>query len=102
MDILKKNKRELAIILFCIAALAVVLASVFWLRTPVVSACVLVILETALAATLHRMELWIHVALVIIELIAGTLFDRLALAALCVLVYIAATVTLQFMVKKER
>lgn len=101
MEVLKKNQKELSIALFCVVALAVILISVLWLKTPVVAVCSLVILETILAVVLHQMELWIHGVLVVVELIAGAVLSRIVLVVLCVLVYIAATVTLQFIFKKE-
>ena len=101
METLKKNQRELSLGCFCVIALAVVLVAVFVFHVPAVPVCVLAILESALAAVLHRMELWVHGVLVIAEIVAGYLLDRTVLVLLCVVAYIAATIALQFFTQKE-
>jgi hypothetical protein len=63
--------------------------------------CLLVIIEAALAGTLHHTELWVHGALILLELIVGIVAGKLLLVVICVLVYAAALAMLHEMNKGE-
>lgn len=82
---------------FCIAAIVVLLVAVFVLQEFVVSVCVLMVLETAMAALLHKMEVWKHGVLLAAQFVVAAVLQRVALGALCVVVYVAAIVALQVM-----
>jgi hypothetical protein len=51
---------------------------------------------------LHNVELWIHGASVMVELVAGILIGRVRLMILCVILYALTIVALQLIAKTER
>ena len=91
------NPTMMAIGLFSIAAVIVLLTAVLALQEYVVSVCILIVLEAAMAALLHKAELWKHGLLVVFQLVVGAVIQRVGLVVLCMVVYVAATVALQFM-----
>lgn len=95
------NPTVISIGLFSIAVVAVLLIAVLALQEYVVSVCILIVLEAAMAALLHKAELWKHGILVILQLIAAAVIQRMPLVALCIVVYVAAIVALQFMSRLE-
>lgn len=97
-----KEKREQVVSIAFIAVTAILIAiGICALKTPVVAMCVLVILEAAIAGLLHHAQLWLHGALLLVELIAGILAGKLVLAVMCVVVYAAALAMLNGIDKGE-
>lgn len=93
---LKERRDIIVIAAYAIIALIVAIVAALILQEPVVAVCVLIIIETAIAVMLHRVELWVHGAFLLAEIIAGVLMDRVILIVLCALIYAAATVSLRF------
>ena len=50
---------------------------------------------------LHHAELWLHGVLVLAEVIVGFAIGKAVLIILCAVVYVAATVFLQMLDKRE-
>ena len=95
-EFIEKNKTIISIAAFVIVAVAMLVVSVLVAKCPVPAACVLLVIEVAIAALLHNAELWFHGVFVIVELIAGLLTGKIVLVALLLLVYLAATLALRF------
>lgn len=100
LDKIKEHIVPVMIIAFSIVALAIILIATLGMQEFVVSVCILVIIETAIAALLRKSELWLHGVVLIMQLVAGFLIGRFPLMALCVVIYVAATVALMFIYKK--
>jgi len=97
LDFLKANLMITVITAFCLVVVAVLLISVFALQEYIVSVCILIVLEVAMAALLHKVELWKHGVLLAAQIVAAIILQRIPLVVLCVVVYVAAIVALQLM-----
>ena len=93
MELAKKHRLVLSIIFFCVVMLTLILVAVLGWGEFVVPVCVLMILEVVMAVLLHHTEIWIHGVLVAMHIIVGILIARLPLTILCIIAYIAATLT---------
>ena len=99
INILDKIKENIALVMlaaFAIIVLAVILIATIAMNEFVVPVCILVVIETFIASLLRKSELWLHGVAVILQLLVGFLIGRFPLMALCVVIYVAATVALIF------
>ena len=101
IDKIKQYSGIIALSIFALIALAVILVATLGMQEFVVPVCVLVIIEVLMAALLRNSEIWKHGVVVIVQLAAGFFMDRFPLTALCVVIYVAATVALMFLHKSE-
>ena len=97
----KTNMMTTAVLGYAIVSLILILVAMLALNEFVVSVCVLIILEAGMAAFLHKVELWKHGVMLVAQIVAGIIISRVPLVIICVIAYVAATVALQFMTKKE-
>lgn len=97
----KSNMMATAALGFAIVSLVLILVAIFALNEYVISVCVLIILEAGMAALLHKVELWKHGIMLTAQLVAAFIINRIPLVIICIIAYVAATVALQFMSKKE-
>ena len=100
-DLLKKHSLVTAVAGFSIISLILILVAMLVLQEFVVSVCVLIIIEAAMAALLHQAEIWKHGILLGLQVVAGIIISRIPLIIICVIAYVAATLALQLMAKKE-
>lgn len=101
MDAAKTHRFVLSMVFFCVTVLALILGATLGMKEFVVQVCVLMIIETLMAVLLHRTELWVHGILLVAQIVAGVVINRLPLVILCMVAYIAATITLQFAFEKK-
>lgn len=101
LEKLKANRDALTLAAFVLVALAVILIGFAGLKAPLVPVCAVVILEAAIAVFMHNAELWIHGACVLVELIVGILVGRTGMMILCVVIYVAATAVLRFLLAER-
>lgn len=99
-DWMKYNKDKVAMILYCVAALFMVLISVFVYSQPVVPICCILLLETGIVALLNNCKLWIHGIFIVVQLIAGILMDKTAIVVLLTICYLVGVFSL-IMVGKD-
>ena len=97
---LTNNKMMLAVAAFALVTLAMIVIGIMALKVPAVAMCVLIIIEAGIAVMLHH-ELWLHGVLVLAEVIVGIAIGKAVLIILCAVVYVAATVFLQMLDKRE-
>ena len=97
----KANPVITAVVGFAVVSLVLILIAMIALQEFVVSVCVLIIIEAAMAALLHQAEIWKHGILLALQVVAGIIIGRIALIVICVIAYVAATFALQLMTKKE-
>lgn len=100
-ETLKNNSSILSLVGISVVTLILILVAIFALQEFVVSVCVLLVIEVAMAALLHRAEIWKHGVLLGLQIVAGIIIARIPLIIICVIAYVAATLALQFMAKKE-
>ncbi len=95
LDYCKENSRKVAalvIVLLITAIVGTVLVKNGYAPGSVIA---LLIIELLLAALLHGMELWLHAALILVEILVGVILGKIFLVILCVVVYLALTVAQQ-------
>ena len=100
-DWMKANNLVTAVVGFAVISLILILVAMLALQEFVVSVCVLIIIEAAMAALLHKAEMWKHGVLLALQIAAGIIISRIPLVIICVIAYVAATFALQLMGKKE-
>lgn len=98
---MKKNSLVTAVTGFAVISLVLIMVAIFALQEFVVSVCVLIIIEAAMAALLHQAEIWKHGILLVLQIVAGVIINRIPLVVICVIAYVVATLALQLMGKKE-
>lgn len=101
MNLLKTNSLVTAVAIFTVVSLILILVAIFASQEFVVSVCVLIIIEAAMAALLHQAEIWKHGVLLGLQIVVALLLNRLPIMIICVIAYVAATFALQLMAKKE-
>lgn len=100
-DAMKAHSLVTAVGIFTVVSLVLILVAMLALQEFVVSICVLIIIEAAMAALLHQAEIWKHGILLGLQIVAGIIIKRIPLVIICVIAYVAATFALQLMAKKE-
>lgn len=100
-EVMKANSLITSVVGFSIVSLILILVAMLALQEFVVSICVLIIIEAAMAALLHQAEIWKHGILLALQVVAGVIIGRIPLIVICVIAYVAATLALQLMAKKE-
>lgn len=101
LDAVKTNSMVTAITVFCVVSLILILVAILALQEFVVSVCVLIIIEAAMAALLHQAEIWKHAILLGLQFAAGVIISRIPLIIICMIAYVTATFALQLMGKKN-
>lgn len=71
-----------------VAAISSVLVGVLALHIPAIVCCAVIFLEMAIAGCLLKVPVWLHVAVVAIQLAAGLWQKKLVLMLLGILVYL--------------
>ena len=94
MKEIKKNEPMTILAIFAVLAIVVVVIGIFVGKVPPVTACVVILLEAALAACLSRLELWIHLIVMAAEVALGILCNQVLFMILCAVIYLAAIYTI--------
>lgn len=97
MDFAGDNRQYLVLFGVLVLALAVILGSALGLKIPAAAVCVMVVLEAVMAACLHDVPVWLHALVAAAQIVAGALCGKTALMVLCVLIYVAAILSLRFL-----
>ena len=90
----KDNYPMLCLIGLGIFAIVVCGVSIFALGIHPVIACVMVILEAALAACLNRIPIWVHGLVFIAQIVCGIMASQLVFMVMLALIYVFAIVFL--------
>lgn len=90
----KREKFYSILTLFAAGALVMIMLGIFVFHLPVVMLCIVLVLETVIAACLYDTRGFIHVMEIIIGIAAGIIFGRLILMIIGTAVYLAALVAL--------
>ena len=101
IEYVKTNSLVTAVAAFSLVSLILILVAIFALQEFVVSVCVLIIIEAAMAALLHQAEIWKHGVLLGLQVAVAIFINRFPIIVICVLAYVAATFALQLMGKKN-
>lgn len=100
VELARKYRLILSLVFFCVAILTLILVATLGMGEFVVQVCILMIIEVAMAVLLHKSELWVHAILLVAQVAAGIVIDRVPLTIVCVIAYVVTTITLHFAFKK--
>ncbi|QFJ55773.1 hypothetical protein [Pseudobutyrivibrio xylanivorans] len=90
----KENLPLISLIVLGIFAVVAILVSVLAFKINVVIACIMVILEAALAACLSRIPVWIHGLVFIAQIVCGIMASQVPFMVLMAFIYAFAVVFL--------
>ena len=92
-------KENSALIMLCVfvvlAVLEIVLGMLVW-KIPVVSVCIVVLIEAGLAACLHNLPIWLHGIVAVAEIVVGVISGKVVFMLIGILCYAAALFALKF------
>ena len=87
----RDNLPLICLIILGVFAVVAILVSIFAHAINPVIACVMVILEAALAATLNRIPLWIHGLVFIAQIVCGIIASQVPFMIFMAFIYVFAT-----------
>ena len=90
----KENLPLITLIALGIFAVVAILVSILALKINVFVACVMVILEAALAACLNKIPIWIHGLVIIAQIVIGIVASQVPFMIFMACVYVFAIVFL--------
>lgn len=96
-----KNRVFLSSAGYAVLAVAVILLGILVLKLPVVAVCCIVLIETLLAVCLHNIQVWLHVLVVVAQLLCGGYFDKIIFIVLSACLYVAAILVLKVIRQSE-
>ena len=86
----KDNLPLICLIVLCILAVVAIAVSIFAFSINPVVACIMVILEAALAACLNRIPIWVHGLVFIAQIVCGIMASQIAFMVFMALIYVFA------------
>lgn len=95
------GKAELSAVLYLIFAVVVVLIAVLALKLPVVTVVLVVVIEAGLSICMHKVPLWLHVAVIVAELALGIFTKNVIFLILGAALYFAGVIALSFRFRKS-
>ncbi len=93
----KRHRFYAVLALYALGFLAVILLGIFAFQLPAVQVCVVLVLESVMAACLYDVKTWVQVLVFAVGIAAGIVFDRLFLMVLGAVVYLGAVLALYCM-----
>ena len=90
----KENLPLIALIWLVVFSVVAIVVSCVAFDIDVVVACVMVVLEAALAACLNRIPIWIHGLVFIAQIVIGILASQVGFMVLMAFIYVFAIVFL--------
>ncbi|SFH51793.1 hypothetical protein SAMN04487830_10113 [Pseudobutyrivibrio sp. OR37] len=96
----KENYPLLCLIFLGIFAVVAIVVSIIAFSINPVIACVMVILEAALAATLNKIPLWIHGLVFIAQIVCGIMASQVPFMLFMAFIYVFSTVFLYIWANK--
>lgn len=97
---LQKLKENKPLIMLCSLLLMILLTIILgmWVfKIPVVTICIVILIETALAACLHDLPIWLHGIVMAAEIVLGIAVHQVIFMALADICYLAAIYLLKFL-----
>lgn len=101
-DLQKLNENKPLIMLGATILMIVltILLGMLVFKIPVVTICIVILIEAALAACLHDLPIWLHGVVMAAELILGIAVHQIIFMVLADLCYLAAIFLLKFIKEK--
>lgn len=91
---LNENRDQLTLFGVIVAAIVIILIGILAWNVPVLLACILILLEAALAVCMQNVPIWIHGVIVIAEAVTGAIVGRALFLLLCGVFYVLSILAL--------
>ena len=91
---LNENRDQLTLFGVIVAAIIIIMIGILAWNVPVLLACILILLEAALAVCMQNVPIWVHGAIVIAEVVLGALVGRALFLLLCGIFYMLSILAL--------
>lgn len=91
-----ENKKMLILFGVIVTTLLVILTSILALGIPAIPVCIIVLLEAGIVICLQDVPIWLHAAVVLIQIIAGAVVGSLVFMILCAVVYVVGILAFRF------
>lgn len=89
-----ENRDQITLFGVIVAAIVIILVGILAWNVPVLLACILILLEAALAVCMQNVPIWVHGAVVIAEVVIGAIFGRAFFLLLCGVFYMISILAL--------
>lgn len=89
-----ENRDQLTLFGVIVSAIVIILIGILAWNVPVLLACILVLLEAALAVCMQNVPIWVHGVIVIAEVVTGSLVGRALFLLLCGIFYMISILAL--------
>ena len=90
----KENREQLVVFGLVAAALIVIMMGILVWKLPVISVCIVVLLEACLAVCLQDLPIWLHGAVLIAELVMGLFLGNGLFLLTCAVFYVISILVL--------
>ena len=97
LAVLEENRPYLILFGVIVAALLVILVSILSLHLPVVSVCLILLIEAGMAVCLQQVPIWLHGIVVIAEVVLGIITGKWIFMLMCVAINVVGILALKFM-----
>lgn len=94
---LKENKPLIMLCSLLLMILLTIILGMLVFKIPVVTICIVIVIETALAACLHDLPIWLHVIVTVAEIGLGIAAHQILFMSLANFCYLAAIYFLKFL-----
>lgn len=94
--LVKENIQQLTLFGVIVVALVTILSGIMVWKLPVVSVCILVLMEAGIAVCLQNLPIWLHGLVVIAQVVMGAIFGKALFLFACAVFYIISILALDF------
>lgn len=91
---INENKEHLTLFGVIVVALLIVIIGIVTCEVPVVWACLLILLEAAMAVCMQNVPIWLHGLVVIAQVVVGAVFGTVVYLVLCSFFYVVGILAL--------
>lgn len=98
---LKENKLLIMLCSFVFLAVLTIILGMLVFHVPVVTVCIVILIEAGMAVCLHDLPIWVHGIVMIAEIILGIAVGKVVYMLLADLCYLAAIFLVKFAREKN-
>ena len=96
-----ENRAAICLCGFCLIAVLTIILGITVFHMPVLTVVLVLLIETGMAACLHNLPVWLHVIVLVAQILLGGLVSQVAYMILAVLCYGLGIFTLKFEAEKN-
>ncbi|MCI5621194.1 MAG: hypothetical protein MR355_06485 [Lachnospiraceae bacterium] len=97
-----ENRAVICLCGFCLLAVLTMILGITVFHIPVLTVVLVLLIEAGMAACLHNLPVWLHVVVLVAQLLLGGLVSQVVFMILAVLCYGLGIFTLKFEAEKNK